>query len=574
MICPAAVLALLVFKGAPARAVEDPRLKTLHAMQAELARSVEKLKLDEYDAPYFIAYQVRDTFQHEISGRYGSVFSSTERRDRRTFVDVRVGSYHLDSSGQDSMDLDFSTLGNYVPRKDGPIDDSPGALRNTLWLITDEKYKAALAAYLKKRTKRVYEIDEKDRADSFTREEPAQSIEPAQPFAFDRRAATQLVREVSALFQEHPEIFDSDVKVQADKVVRTFASAEKSALITEETLYAIHVQGVARAEDGQLLENSRDFYSSAEAKLPSLKQVRDATLEMIDELRRLRKAPVIDPYTGPAILAPVATGVLFHEIVGHRLEGDRQDDDKEGRTFKGQVGREVIPPFLSVIDDATQRAFGPKTLNGFYRFDDEGVPASRVTLIDRGVLKGFLMSRKAIKGFGKSNGHGRSQGHRAPAARMANLIVESEKKVTGEKLKQLLIEEALRQKKPYALIIRDITGGNTNTSSYGYQAFKGQPRLVFRVDARTGEEELVRGVEMVGTPLTTINKILATGDHAGVFNGFCGAESGYVPVSTVAPASLIAELELQRTAKANERPPLLASPWAIEEKRDAPDPAP
>jgi hypothetical protein len=149
---------------------------------------------------------------------------------------------------------------------------------------------------------------------------------------------------------------------------------------------------------------------------------------------------------------------------------------------------------------------------------------------------------------------------------MANLLVESARKVPYAKLKQMLLQEARRQKKPYALILKDMTGGNTNTSSYGYQAFKGQPRLVYRVDLKTGQEQLVRGVEMVGTPLTTINKIVATGDEPGVFNGFCGAESGYVPVSTVAPATLITELELQRTPKTAERAPLLPSPWAVEDR--------
>ena len=157
----------------------------------------------------------------------------------------------------------------------------------------------------------------------------------------------------------------------------------------------------------------------------------------------------------------------------------------------------------------------------------------------------------------------RAAAGRTPAARMANLVVESDasKQKSWEALKAQLIDEAKRQGKPYGLIIRDMSGGNTNTSSSGYQAFKGQPRLVYRVDVKTGREELVRGVEMVGTPLTVINKIVAMGDKPGVFNGYCGAESGFVPVSTVAPAALIQEIELQRNTKTNQKPPLLPSPW-------------
>ena len=130
------------------------------------------------------------------------------------------------------------------------------------------------------------------------------------------------------------------------------------------------------------------------------------------------------------------------------------------------------------------------------------------------------------------------------------------------KLLELLLEEARAQKKPYALLIEDIAGGDTNTSTYGYQAFRGKPRRVFRIDVKTGKRQLVRGVEIVGTPLASINKIIATGDKPGIFNGYCGAESGYVPVSAIAPAALVRELELQRSAKATERGPVLPSPFS------------
>jgi predicted Zn-dependent protease len=252
--------------------------------------------------------------------------------------------------------------------------------------------------------------------------------------------------------------------------------------------------------------------------------------------------------------------VLFHEAVGHRLEGDRMDNDAEGKTFKGQIGRAVLPPFISIVDDPTLATLAGKSLNGYYQYDDEGIPAKRVPLVESGVLKNFLLSRHPVDGFLQSNGHGRGQSNRRPVARMANLIASSTKQVSDAQLKQMLIDEAKRQGKPYGLIIRDIQGGNTNTSSFGYQAFKGIPRLVYRVDARDGKETLVRGVEVVGTPLSAVSKIVATGKTQGVFNGFCGAESGNVPVSTVAPATLLREIELQRVVEGRDRPPLLPSP--------------
>jgi predicted Zn-dependent protease len=226
------------------------------------------------------------------------------------------------------------------------------------------------------------------------------------------------------------------------------------------------------------------------------------------------------------------------------------------------VGKQVLPPFISIVDDPTVRSLQGEPLNGFYEYDEEGVKGQKTVLVEKGVLRSYLLSRRPLEGFLLSNGHGRSQGTRKPVARMANLIADSTKQVDDAELKKQLIAEAKRQGKPYGLIIRDITGGNTNTSSYGYQAFKGVPRMVYRVDVKTGQESLVRGVEIVGTPLSSINRIMATGRKQGVFNGFCGAESGNVPVSTVAPAVLLQEIELQRAMEGKDRPPILMSPAA------------
>ncbi len=574
------MIALALFLGAavvsaPARtAAADSRIDVLSAMTAELSRSADRLRLKGFEAPYFLSYQVKDLTRHEITGRYGAVFDDDARHDRTLYVDVRVGSYEFDSSGTDDTALVLGGEGPswYAP-KEAPLDGDTTALRNSLWLATDEKYKEALSAYFKKKSREIYRAAEDERAPSFSREVPARHVDPAQPFSFEASRWKEVVRSATALFRDHPDVFDSSVKVVAERQVRWFASTEGSALVTEQSIYGVHVQAVARAPDGQLLENGRDFYARTESELPSPSAVSEAVATVITQLEALRKAPAIDPYTGPAILEPEATGVLFHEAVGHRLEGERLDDDKDGQTYRGQIGQRVLPSFISIVDDPTMSSAGGVSLNGNYSFDEQGVPASRTVLVKDGKLETYLLSRKPVRPFERSNGHGRSQGSRAPMARMANLVVESSRRVSDVELKRMLMAEARRQGKPYGLVIRDITGGNTNTMSYGYQAFKGTPRLVYRVDARTGKEELVRGVELVGTPLTSVNKVQATSTSARVFNGFCGAESGYVPVSTVAPAALVGEIELQRVARANERSPILPSPWS-EEARPPAGPAP
>lgn len=544
----------------------DARVKLLDAMASELTRNQQQLKMQSHEPPYFMSYQLKDYEQQAIAARYGAVFMDDGYRERKLYVDVRVGTYDFDSSVPEGLEFSFSTKGtSYISRKEGPLDDSPLALRTALWLITDEKYKSALFQYLKKKGEDVYAVEDPQRPPSFTKEKPATHVQPPLNAPFNRERWVKLAREVSAQFNKHPELFDSEVRVTTDKVTRLFVSTEGTRLVTEEVIYGLHVSAVTRAPDGQLLDDSRNYYSPTEAGLPDDAKVREAAAKVIEELLALRAAPAIDPYTGPAILAPEAAGVLFHEAVGHRLEGDRQDGDSEGKTFKGQVGKLVLPSFISIHDDPSLKVLNGEPLNGYYLFDEEGVKGQRVTLVEKGVLRNYLLGRRPVEGFLQSNGHGRSQGTLKPVARMANLLVESTKAVSDAELKRLLINEAKRQGKPYGLIIRDITGGNTNTSSYGYQAFKGVPRMVYRVDVKTGQESLVRGVEIVGTPLSAVNRILASGQKPGIFNGFCGAESGNVPVSTIAPAMLLQEIELQRAVEGKDRPPILSSPAALQE---------
>jgi len=541
----------------------DPRLSILDAMKEELERNRTRLKLGENGPPYFISYSVKDLTQAYVAARYGALFDDSTNRDRRVFADVRVGSHEIDNSVNEEFDFNFSLKGtSYTTRKEAPLDDDLTALRTALWLITDEKYKTGLFNLLKKKGEAVYVVDDPKKPPSFSREQPSAFIGPAASYTFDRARWMALVRKVSARFNEAGKIFDTDVRVTADKEVRYFVNSEGSRILTEQTFYGVHIYAVTRADDGQLLDDSRDYYGFREAELPSDDKLMKDAESLIQELLALRAAPAIDPYTGPAILEAEAAGVRFHEAVGHRLEGDRMDNDAEGKTYKGQIGRAVLPSFITIVDDPTLATLGGKSLNGYYRFDDEGIPAQRVPLVEAGVLKNFLVSRHPVDGFLKSNGHGRAQLNRRPVARMANLIASSTKQVSDAELKQMLIAEAKRQGKPYGLIIRDIQGGNTNTSSFGYQAFKGIPRLVYRVDARDGKETLVRGVEVVGTPLSAVSKIVATGKTQGVFNGFCGAESGNVPVSTVAPATLLREIELQRVIEGKDRPPILPSPAA------------
>ncbi len=547
----------------------DRRPLMLRAIQEEVERTRALLKLPDFDPPYFAAFEIKETESHHVEARYGAIFQSDRNRNRRLRTEVRVGSYAFDNVGTKSMEYDFSSAPGYMAPRAAPLDDDPLALRTSLWLLADENYKSALKAFLKRKSKKVTEVDDGKNLASFSQETAAVYLEPPVPFSFDASHAERLARSASLVFERHPEIFDAYTTLDATKLTRYLVNSEGTRLLTSQTFYALTLFGVTRAEDGMLLTNQRTLYVQREGELPSDEAVLKLAEMVALELEALRRAPVLEPYTGPAILDGEATGVLFHEVVGHRLEGERQLDDEEGRTFKGQVGSRIIPEFMSVIDDPTLEMLGGVRLNGFYRYDDEGVPAQKVTLIDRGVLKSFLMSRTPVEGFPRSNGHGRSAAGEKPRARMANTIVLSERQVPFARLKEMLLEEVKRQGKPYGLIIRSIVGGETHTSTWGFQAYKGLPQLTYRVFP-DGREELVRGVEIVGTPLVSINKIVATSDATATFNGFCGAESGYVPVSASAPDVLVSELELQRSAKKSEKPPILPAPG----RGDSPRPPP
>jgi TldD protein len=378
----------------------------------------------------------------------------------------------------------------------------------------------------------------------------------------DRAAWEQRVRALSKVFREYPDVYQNVVMLTVQNETDYFASSEGSRVVTPHLQARLVAFAVTRADDGMDLFRAQTFEAETVAGLPGQAELEAAMRELGKSLEALRKAPVTEPFDGPAILSGRAAAVFFHEVLGHRLEGQRQRGDEEGQTFTKEVGKEVLPKFLSVADDPTLTTFGNTWLSGSYSYDDEGQKARRVDLIEDGVLKTFLMSRLPIASFSASNGHGRAQTGRVPTGRQGNLIVTSTKSVPETELRKQLIEEAKKQGKPYGLYFEDISSGFAVTTRSSPQAFQVIPLVVWRVYVDGRPDELVRGVSIVGTPLAAMKRILATGDKSEVFNGECGAESGTVPVSAVAPAMLVSEMETQKQAQGTARPPILPIPGA------------
>jgi TldD protein len=346
----------------------------------------------------------------------------------------------------------------------------------------------------------------------------------------------------------------------ADHTRSYFVSSEGTKVVTEDGIFRVVIEAETRADDGMQLMRVETFQFSDPGKMPSEAQIAASAKRIADDLGALRKAPLAEPYSGPALLSGRAAAVFFHEVLGHRVEGQRQRGRDEGQTFAKKINERIMPEFLSVTDDPTQRSLSGLELSGWYRYDDEGMPAVRVEVVKDGVLKNFLMGRMPVKNFSHSNGHGRGQAGLMPVGRQGNLIVTSSKTMPEGQLRARFLEEIKKQGKPYGLYFEDIQGGFTLTSRSLPQAFQVLPVMVWRVYADGRPDELVRGVDIVGTPLTVLTQIAATGDRTSVFNGVCGAESGRVPVSAAAPAMLFSEMEVQKRKYGDTRPPILPPP--------------
>jgi TldD protein len=537
-------------KPAAATAANDP---VLRAMQTEIARATTELGKAE-QPPYYLSYTVYDQDYVVLVGAYGSLLTNAAGQRRYADVNMRVGKPELDNTHGQSRPSGVNS-GSL------PLGNDTDAIARVLWELTDREYKRAAPSLLNVRTNTAVRAEEEDKSPDFSTEKPQTHIgevEAASPF--DRAAWEGEIKRLSGAFRKYPEVYYATVMIQVQRTNSRMVSSEGSAIVSPSASTRLIMEAQTRADDGMDLLRVETFQAPAASNLPSEKELTGKIEKMATDLIALRKAPVAEPYDGPAILSGRAAAVFFHEVLGHRLEGHRQRDEEEGQTFTKKIGQEVLPKFLSVTDDPTVHEMAGMKLAGAYDFDNEGEPSQKVEVIKDGVLKNFLMSRMPIKNFEQSNGHGRNQPGRMPTGRQGNLIVTSTQTVPETQMRQKLIEEIKKQGKPYGLYFDDIQGGFTLTTRALPQAFQVLPVLVYKVYADGRPDELVRGVDIVGTPLAALTRILTTGDQPKVFNGVCGAESGQVPVAAVAPSMLFSEMEVQKRAHEHERPPLLPPP--------------
>jgi TldD protein len=528
----------------------------LGAMKTELDRSFKAYGAQDPVA-YFIGYTITDTQRAEVSGSNGALLSSAENRNRWLQVSVRTGDYTLDNTHK----VGEQRMPSGGPGTGVPVDNDEQIVRRAIWLETDSQYRNAAETLIKIRSSKEVKADTAEgRAPDFSHEQPHQSIGPEVSFTLDRKPWETKVRAYTRAFRESPDILNSIVTFSALAQNSYLVNTEGTQLQSGQIRYRLELFIQGKATDGMNIERYYNFDWVDPKDAPSDKDVQAASATLRKEMEGLVKAPLNEPTVGPALLTGRAAAVFFHEVFGHRAEGHRQKDISEGQTFAKKVGEQILPDFLSIVDDPTQKKLGGEDLLGYYRFDDEGVSSHEVVLVDQGVLKSFEMSRSPLADFPHSNGHGRRQLGATPVSRQGNLIVKSSKTVSNAQLRAQLIELVKKQNKQFGLLIDDIAGGFTFTGRGQPQAFQVQPLVVYKVFADGRPDELVRGVDIVGTPLAALTKIVATGDTPEVFNGYCGAESGSVPVSAASPAILTSELEVQKKQTDTDAPPILPAP--------------
>ena len=549
------VAALAACSAAAFGAAENPILTT---MGEELHRNFEALKAKADPAPYFMAYEITDLANHTVGATLGVLNNLDSSHNRYLDVTVRVGTPSLDNYRRARGESIHFTGAAPLP-----IDGETAPMKQMMWLESDRVYREAADRLIRIRTNQQVKAADRDQSNDFSKEESYAKNGTLASLPFDKARWSREMRDLSRLFREYPDLLASEVQFSLRTDNRFFTNTEGSRIAQGRGFARVVITASARTKDGMDVSDFKTFEAFSDADLPSVEALGAAVKKVGTNVEALAHAPVAEPFAGPAIFSGRASGVFFHEIFGHRIEGHRQKDESEGQTFTHSVGEKILPEFLSVSFDPTIRRIAGTDLNGWYEFDDEGMPGKPVKAVENGILRSFLMSRSPIEGFEHSNGHGRREPGLEVVSRQSNLIVSSSRSVTNQKLRQMLIDEIKKQSKPYGLYFDDITGGFTTTQRAGLQAFKVIPVIVYRVYPDGRPDELIRGADIVGTPLASFARILATSDMPEVFNGYCGAESGSVPVSAVSPAILISEIEIEKKSQGQDLPPLLPSPLTI-----------
>ncbi len=504
-----------------------------------------RFRVRGFPAPYYCSYLLRDIHSLSVEARRGSIYRRHADRSRRVFCDLRVGSYRYDQVKDGGLSYDYDSLES-THLASLPIDDKiDDELKDAVSRLTETKFREAIGHFSQKAAEGAAAESPSAGLQSFTKLTRVKSIGKRRFTPLDHDTWVKFCKKASHFMASLPKVSQSWIEFDSSEESRIFVSTENRTLIQHQQVVTVIAKIRRQLSDGTQLEQELSLTYGSADELPSFSQFKRLILQRYERLMLQSRGKKLHSFSGPALLFPVPAGLLIHEALGHRVEGSRLLSSDEGQTFRGRLGSQITSVPLTVIDDPTCNTFEGSSCVGAYAYDDEGAEAEPTVVVDNGTLKTYLSTRAPLerKKF-KSNGHARNRDIQQPVSRMAVLQIYSEQAVALSELKKRLIREMRRQRRQYGLIVYDATNGETETARHDAQAFFGEISYATLINL-DGKEVPLRGVNFVATPLQSLNNIIAVGDTPELDNSFCGAESGVIPVSTIAPAILVSTLELQ-----------------------------
>jgi len=529
----AAACSLAVAQDVPDSAANDP---VVRAMKTELSRSMEQLRLEHAQPPYYIEYSVIDLDQFTANATFGALRNRLRTRVRAVRAVVRVGDYKQDSyegAGEGHTDL-------------MPLDDDVLALRRQIWFATDLAYKQAIEALTAKQAK-LKQLEVETPIDDFARAPAVQMVAPITQLEVDENGWSQTLESVSALYREMPEVQSFDCSLQFAAANRYLVNSEGTVVRQGRTICTVNVEGSAQASDGMHLSRGHTVTTPRQQELPSRDEFRASARKVLDELQALRVAPLVeDEYRGPVLFAPEAAHDVFLKLIASNILGRKPAPGSPARTtgeYAGSFKGRVLPDFVSVIDDPSATTAQGRSLMGAYAVDDEGVRGQTVTVIDKGELVTYLLGRQPIRDFPASNGHGRAGNAPVPSPAISNLFVRASQTLSGAELKKKLIDLCAQHSLSYCYRVEN---ANRNLG----------PVLLYKVWVKDGHEELVRGAVFGELDTRALrNEIVGAGDDYKAFN-----VAGPIPQSIVAPSVLFQELQVKRSTANKQKLPVYGPP--------------
>ncbi len=509
----------------------------LEALLTELDRSKAQLKMDHVQAPYYVEYRVNEVDDFGAEAAFGALRENQHVHVRVLRVVVRVGDYKQDS---------------YFGRGQGessilPLDNDPIALRHQIWLATDEAYKAAGQALAEKQAAMKQFSVDPNPVDDFAKAPQMIAVEPTVSLKVDEAAWKKTLEDATGLYKQYPDVQSVTASARFSAINEYLVNSEGTVTRCGRTTYSVQLSSSAQAADGMRLSRSPAFMVARAEELPTRDALMGEAKKMLDTVVALRQAPIVEEeYRGPVLFAPDAADDIVASLIGQNVLGQKPQLGKPNRTtgaFATSYKTRVLPNFLSVVDDPTMKDFHGKSLVGSYEVDNEGVKAQAITAVENGTLANYLIGRQPIRDFPASNGHGRAAPGSFPGPSLGVLLVKSSEAQSAEELKKKVIQMVTDQGKPYGYRVETLGPGNA-------------PRLLYRVYAKDGHEELVRGAVFNELDIRAIrNDLIAVGNDPLVSN-----RAGGAPTTIISPSLLFGELEVKRADTSKDKLPDYPAP--------------